>query len=324
VTGVDAPRDGFVTAWPAGRARPLASVLNLAPADTRANLVVVAPGAGGSVSLFSSGGADLVVDVAGYWTEAAGPVPDGRLQSLTPARLLDTRSGLGALPGSRVPGSTVLLPVAGRGGVPATGASGVALSLTATEARQDGFVTAHAANQPRPLASNLNLGAGGTRANLVLLPIGADGSVALYTQAGGHLVVDVVGWFTGASAPAGTDGLFVPLPSPVRHLDTRTGLGGMGRLASNEPRGLPLAGTGWVGAGASAVMSNLTVVESRAPGFATAWPSGQPWPTASNANMEHPGQIVPVAAATRLGSGTLGLLTSASSQLVLDVSGWFL
>jgi hypothetical protein len=98
----------------------------------------------------------------------------------------------------------------------------------------------------------------------------------------------------------------------------------MARLGSNEVRTLRLGGQGWVPASASAVATNLTVVASRAPGFATAWPGGQAWPNASNANVEWAGQVVPVATSTRLGSGSLSLLTSASSHLVLDVAGWYL
>lgn len=324
VTGVDAAAAGFVTAWPTGRTRPTASVLNLEPADTRANLVIVAPGAGGAVSLFSLAGADLVVDVAGYWAATDRAVSAGRFQALAPSRVLDTRLGIGTPAGSRPAGSTVSLPLAGRGGVPSIGASAVAVSLTATETQQDGFVTAYPSGSARPLASNLNLGAAGTRANLVLVPLGPDGSISLYTHAGGHLVADVVGWFTGPTAAPATAGLFVPLPAPVRHLDSRTGFGGMARIGSGETRQLRIGGQGWVPPGASAVATNLTVVESRLPGFVTAWPSGQAWPTASNANMEWPGQIVPVATATRLGGGSMSVLASASSHLVVDVAGWFL
>ncbi len=56
----------------------------------------------------------------------------GAITAVTPSRLLDTRAGIGA-PNSAVRGGTVLpLAVAGRGGVPATGAGSVVLNLTAT------------------------------------------------------------------------------------------------------------------------------------------------------------------------------------------------
>jgi hypothetical protein len=207
--------------------------------------------------------------------------------------------------------------------VPAVGATAVALSVTATEAVGGGFVTVYPGGAGRPLASTLNPAAGGTRANLALVPLGPDGTVTLYTQAGGHLVADVVGWFTGPGAPRATTGLFVPLPAPVRHLDTRVGLGGMARLGGGETRLLRVGGAGWVPDTASGVVTNLTMVDSWGTGFVTAWPGGSPWPTASNANVEWAGQVVPVATATRLGSGLLSLLTLVPSHLVLDVSGWF-
>ena len=38
---------------------------------------------------------------------------------------------------------------------------------------------------------------------------------------GGHVVVDITGWFTGATAAASSEGLFTPV-DPTRLLDTRT------------------------------------------------------------------------------------------------------
>lgn len=58
----------------------------------------------------------------------------GSLVALSPARVLDTRSGLGA---SRAPvrsGHAIAVQVAGRGGVPADGVSAVAVTLTETGA----------------------------------------------------------------------------------------------------------------------------------------------------------------------------------------------
>jgi hypothetical protein len=98
----------------------------------------------------------------------------------------------------------------------------------------------------------------------------------------------------------------------------------MARFGAGETRQLRLAGQGWVPPGASAVATNLTLVETRGPAYATAWPAGLPWPTASNANVEWAGQIVPVATTTRLGGGSVSLLSSVSSHVVVDVAGWFL
>jgi hypothetical protein len=64
---------------------------------------------------------------------APPPVQAGGFTAVTPARILDTRSGLGA-PAAKVgPASVLELQVNGRGGVPATGVSAVALNVTVTE-----------------------------------------------------------------------------------------------------------------------------------------------------------------------------------------------
>jgi hypothetical protein len=58
---------GYVTVWPTGAARPLASTLNYTFGQTVPNLVMVKLGAGGQVSFFNSAGAaDLLADVVGY------------------------------------------------------------------------------------------------------------------------------------------------------------------------------------------------------------------------------------------------------------------
>lgn len=47
-----------------------------------------------------------------------------------------------------------------------------------------------------------------------------NGAVDIFTSAGGHVIVDVAGYYTGASGPANSTGLFVPI-SPTRFVDTR-------------------------------------------------------------------------------------------------------
>jgi hypothetical protein len=61
---------GFVTAYPSDTPRPFASNANAtAPNQDRASLTLTKVGGGGagSVSYFSSGGTDLVVDITGYF-----------------------------------------------------------------------------------------------------------------------------------------------------------------------------------------------------------------------------------------------------------------
>jgi hypothetical protein len=58
----------FLTAWPAGAPRPVASNLNYAPGQTVPNLVVVEVGVGGKVDIYNNAGsAHVIADVAGWY-----------------------------------------------------------------------------------------------------------------------------------------------------------------------------------------------------------------------------------------------------------------
>jgi len=328
VTATEATDAGFVTVWPSGQERPLASNLNLErPGQTIPNLVVVPVGAGGRVSIFTQSGAHLLADVAGYFAPATTSA-GGRLVPVTPARLLDTRVGEGAPPGKPGPEATVDLQVTGRGGVPHAGVSAVVLNVTATEATDAGFVTVWPAGLPRPNASNLNLERPDqTIPNLVMVPVGEGGRVLLSTQSGTHLLADVAGWFTDDAAPPGAAGLFVPV-TPARVLDTREGNGAPpGPLAPDATLDLVLAARGGLPAGGlGAVVLNVTATEAAAPGFVTAWPTGLPRPLASNLNLERPGQTIPNAAVVPVGAGggSVSFYSQAGTHLVADTAGWFL
>jgi hypothetical protein len=192
VTAVDPASFGFVTVWPSGAARPIASSLNTAPGLTRPNLVVAKVGAGGAVSLYDyadAGGTDLAVDVVGYFQPGGGAVT-----AIDPQRLLDSRIGLDTAAGPFQSGETRAVPVTGRAGVPAS-ATAVVLNLTATEPTQPGFLTVWPAGTDRPLASALNFLPGDNVANLVMVRLGPGGVLSLYQFGGAtHVVADVVGY----------------------------------------------------------------------------------------------------------------------------------
>ena len=73
VTVVDPAAPGFVTVWPSGELRPLASNLNYVAGQIVPNLVLAKIGAGGKVSLFTQSSAHLVADVVGYIAAPASP-----------------------------------------------------------------------------------------------------------------------------------------------------------------------------------------------------------------------------------------------------------
>ena len=323
VTATESAGPGFVTVYPTGRSRPVVSSLNLERADqTVANQVTARMGAGGRVSLFTLSTTHLVADVAGYYVEAE-IAAEGRFVSVPPERLLDTRLGIGAVAGIVPAGGQIRLQVRGVSPTPAFGVSAVVLNLTGTEAISPGFVTAWPSGIARPVVSNLNLEAGDTRANLVVVPLGADGSVSLFSSGGTHLVADIAGWFTDSTAQEGSAGLFVPLDSPVRMLDTRLQrstpltVGESFRLRIGSTMTVPTFGY------ADAAVANVTLTESRGPGFLTLWPSGLAQPVVSNLNATRPGQTVPNAAVIKLGDDVIRGYLSGGAHVIIDVMGWY-
>jgi hypothetical protein len=66
VTVIDSVAEGFVTVYPCGIPRPLASNLNYVVGTTVANAVIVKVGVDGKVCVFNTGSTHLAVDVNGY------------------------------------------------------------------------------------------------------------------------------------------------------------------------------------------------------------------------------------------------------------------
>jgi hypothetical protein len=326
LTATGAGGAGFVTAWPAGSAAPVVSNLNVpSPGSTVANLVVVILPTSGRVSILTSSGADLIADVSGYWLPAEGGAStSGRFVSQRPTRILDTRDGLGAPAAKVAPNGRVDVAVAGKGGVPQSGASAVVLVVTATGASDPGFVTAWPTGLTMPQASVLNLKSrGDTMPNLVIVPLGADGRVSLFSSNGTHLIVDVAGWFTDASAASSAAGLFVPL-APNRALDSRN-RAPFGKLWPGQRNDLVVTGQGQVPAsGVSAVIANITSTGAASPGFVTVWPAATTQPTASNLN---PTGGADVAGLSFVGIGVTGafsLYSDRGTGVLADISGYFL
>jgi len=121
------------------------------------------------------------------------------LESLTPARVLETKPGQktvdGLFEGAGVSAaeSVTELQVTGRGGVP-DDASAVLMNLTAVTPDGPGFFTAYPCGEQRPLASNVNYVAGQVVPNAVLAKVGTNGKVCIYTKAASHIIADVNGY----------------------------------------------------------------------------------------------------------------------------------
>ncbi|MFM7871165.1 MAG: hypothetical protein ACKPBG_05740, partial [Actinomycetota bacterium] len=133
----------------------------------------------------------LVSGLMAVPARATTPAPQPGFQSIEPARLIDTRTD--ATPLSA--GETRTLDLSSR--VP-SGATGVALNITGVGANASTAISAWIGDAKRSLTSVITVGPGSMQSNLALLELRDDLTVRFYNYAGStHLIVDVVGWFTG-------------------------------------------------------------------------------------------------------------------------------
>jgi hypothetical protein len=194
VTVVRSTNRGFVFVGPSPTSSPTSSTINFPAGDIRANNFVVPVAADGTISavlIAGSGSADLIIDISGYFTTGGA-----QYHTLSPARIMDTRSGLGL--GTFGSGLPQTLQVSGAGGVPA-GASAITANLTVTQQTKGGFAAAGPAVDPSTPFSNLNFPVGDNRANGLVVPLATDGSLQLvYGSSDGSttaLILDVTGYY---------------------------------------------------------------------------------------------------------------------------------
>lgn len=312
ITSTDATSDSYITAWPSDRSRPDTSNLNPRPGRTVPNFALVTVAPDGTISIFNErGSGHVLVDAVGYHTTSggAGFVP------LAPARIMDTRSGVGAPAGKVGPGRVVDLVVAGVGGVPVSGSEVAVLNVTATAADEESFVTVWPTGTAMPDASTLNMSRGRTVPNLVLARLGDGGRVSLFNSRGStHLIADVVGHFSSASAVRFT------AVEPTRVLDTRRNLGASGPVGD---RAFSLSVPG-VATGTVAVVLNVTATSPTAESFATVWASGRARPDTSNLNYSR-GDTVANAVIAEVGPDGRVQFANAfgSVHLIADLVGYF-
>jgi subtilisin family serine protease len=193
VTAVAPSAASFLTLYPSDVSRPTASNLNFPPGVNIPNLVVVKVGSDGKVDVYNDQGTvDVVFDVVGWYGSTGSSYAP-----LPPHRVVDTRDGTGTPLAPLAGGETRTIHVAGVGGVPGSGISGVVLNLTAVSPSAGSYLTAYPTGVSRPVASNLNFGPGQIIPNLVFVKVGSGGNVDLYNDQGRvDVIFDVVGWFT--------------------------------------------------------------------------------------------------------------------------------
>ena len=312
ITAVRPERQGFLTAFPTGVDRPGTSTLNFRRGEVVANLQLVRLGVDGSISVSTTARTDVLVDVAGVFVAADGPVSAGRFVSVDAERVLDTRRT-----GRPAPGSSLVVET----GVP-DGAIAVAVNLTMTGTTGRGFLAASVPGSGLPEASLVNAdGPGQVRAAAAIVPV-VDGAFELFTSGGSHVIVDVVGYFTGREAAVGSEGLFVPI-EPTRLADTRraTGPSGGPRLFDGGAR--EFAVDDLIGDTAGAVVVNVTVTRTEDRGFVVVHPAGTEPGETSSVNHASAGSTVANQVLVPISERGVTVTAREATHVVLDVVGWF-
>jgi hypothetical protein len=184
----DPQRAGFLTVYPCGTDRPLASNLNFVRGQTVSNEVMVQPGTDGMVCVYTTAATHLVVDLdATYETSGVA-----HFTALMPGRLADTRLTTKVLAGEHVEWTVV-----GDGGAPA-GTNAVSVNIAVSEPEGAGFLPVYPCKADMPLASNLNFADGQTISNHVTATIGANGKICVFTSRATNIVIDIEGIYRPA------------------------------------------------------------------------------------------------------------------------------
>ncbi|WP_396643003.1 hypothetical protein, partial [Microbacterium sp.] len=183
--------------------QPTASNVNFTGGQTIANLATVKLGSDGRIRVTnnSPGSVHLLADIAGYYVAgddvAGAPEAAGGFVSVSPSRILDTRTGNGALRAAVAGFGSVDVQVTGRAGVPVSGVTAVVVNVTVAGASTGGFLTVYPSGVDQPTASNVNFTGGQTIANLATVKLGSDGRIRVTNNSPGsvHLLADIAGYY---------------------------------------------------------------------------------------------------------------------------------
>jgi hypothetical protein len=277
-----------------------------------------------------SGFGSVFVSVLG-WLDAAGSdltsippelrstrsslAPPG-FEPITPLRVLDTRSGIGAPKGPLLLNDVIQLDL---GPYVTDLSTSVVMNVTVTQPQAGGYLTVAPCDEPTPDASNLNFVVRQDVPNLVSVPLGFSGLVCFTSSASTHVIADLAGTFELDGGSLGT------AVTPERILDTRNGIGSSAtKLAAGTTRTLQIAGRAGVPAsGVTAVTMNVTATGVDGDGYLTVFPCDQPKPDASNLNYVR-GRDIPNLVTVKLSaSGTVCLFATGTTHVIADVAMWF-
>jgi hypothetical protein len=251
---------------------------------------------------------------------------------VNPTRVVDTRYGTGGTTGPIANGGVVAAQITGSAGIPATGVTAAAVSITETAGTSNGFLTVYPDGTPQPVTSTVNFGGGVTVTNGAIVPVGANGKIDICScsanSSNTQIIVDVTGYFTSnLSTPKAS--LFVPT-EPNRLIDTRNGTGvAQATIPAGGTLVFQVAGSDLdliPPDGLTAVALNLTVPDAGTGGYLIAYPDGISAPTTTTVTFNSAGETIAAMSVIPVGSdGSIDITnkSGAPENVVADTVGFF-
>lgn len=320
VTAVRPSAAGYLTVFPCGIPTPNASNINYRPGDVIPGVALAKIGVDGRVCIFTSADTDLVVDMGSY-------VPNGGTPTaIDPVRAMDTRIGAPTIDqqyagaGIVAAGTTRRVRLTGRSIIP-DGSSAVVINVTSARSIGDGFVTVFPCSQPAPTTASLNFEAGVITPNTAVVGITSVGEICLFVSQTTELIVDVYGYVPAGGAPT--------MVTAARLYDSRPGFStvdnkfaGTNVTVGQQEAVIQVNGRAGIPANAATAILNIAAVRPIADGYLTVYPCGAKRPDVSNVNYRA-GSVSSNSVVVKVGDrGTVCVFTSATSNIVSDVTGY--
>ena len=243
--------------------------------------------------------------------------------SLTPCRVVDTRSNGGAIQGGT--SRSFNLPQLGGCNIPTTAAA-TSLNVTIVPPQHSPihYLTIWPSSQNQPVVSTMNSLDGRIKANAAIIQAGVNGAVSVYVSNTTDVVLDVDGYFT-PSTPSTLQ--FFPL-TPCRVFDTRSDNGPLGGpfLTGGQERDFPVLSSDCnIPSSAQAYSMNFTVVpyQGQRSGYLTVWAQGNPQPVVSTLNNLTATDVANGAIVPAGTGGGIAAYASGNTQLIGDIDGYF-
>jgi hypothetical protein len=259
-----------------------------------------------------------VPSLSGTPAQAAAGGLATRYVPIAPIRVLDTRASSALQPDrflDLAPIDAAVSAAISAQGVDPKKVEAVAINLTAIGTFGPGYLTAWPTGSNQPFVSSLNHQTGGAVVpNLVIVPLGTDGKISIYSLSGTNLSVDVQGVFERSDSSIA--GRFVPI-IPDRAIDTRKS------TPIGAGKSIVVDLTGQIPASASAAVLNVAATETAGPGFLTVWTAGvTARPLAANLNYPAANYTVANNVITGVSDGKVRIFSLARADVVVDVVGY--